>query len=241
MKTAGMSQVTTAIGWIRLAVASLVWLCLCVVNTAQADSDTALKQQLKAFVLEQGALQDTEKADVTLHMPHGALGPCPAAAPFMPTAGRPWGRITVGVKCPGSPPETRYFQADVSVRGTYYVARGPMNAGHRITAGDLVAVSGDLTTLSNRVATSTGALTGQVTTRRIGQNTPILTSMVKPPQVIERGHDVRVIAQGQGFHLTSAGITLNGAARGESVRIKTSRGTILRGTASGPNQVMVIF
>ncbi|MCX2523099.1 flagellar basal body P-ring formation chaperone FlgA [Larsenimonas rhizosphaerae] len=240
-----MRQVKITTEWARLSVAALVWLCLSVVNTAQAGSstspDTVLEEQLKTFVLEQGALQGTEQANVTVHMPHGALGPCPVAAPFMPTAGRPWGRITVGVKCPGSPPETRYFQADVSVQGTYYVARSPLNAGHRITSGDLVAVSGDLTTLSNRLATSADTLTGQITTRRIGQNTPILTSMVKSPQVIKRGHDVRVIARGQGFHLTSAGIALNGAARGESVRIKTSRGTILRGIASGPDQVQVNF
>src|SRR5665647_3850822 len=78
----------------------------------------------------------------------GALPPCEALEPFLPSGARLWGRVSVGVRCSTNQPCTRYVPAYIAVVGTYYVAARPINAGQALTLADAAVREGDLTTLS---------------------------------------------------------------------------------------------
>ncbi|MCM5703733.1 flagellar basal body P-ring formation chaperone FlgA [Larsenimonas salina] len=213
-------------------------------NTERPDgaSIDALKTTLARFIEQRTPVTPDQTLHVDVLMPHGTLGACHNPQPFMPNAGgRLRSTITVGLRCPDNRPVTRYFQARIRLEGNYYVARAPFATGHVIQASDLIVRRGDLTALSKQLVTTRSALVGQITTRRIGSRLPILENMVKSPDLIARGDEISVIAQGKGFYLTSSGIALNSAGKGDSVRIKTERGTIIRGQATAPQRAVVRF
>ncbi|MCM2971628.1 flagellar basal body P-ring formation chaperone FlgA [Larsenimonas suaedae] len=230
---------------------ALVALLMCMstyANTGRSDQpreDTetdVLKTTLARFIEQRTPVTPDQTLHVDVLMPHGTLGACHNPQPFMPNAGgRLRSTITVGLRCPDNQPVTRYFQARIRLEGNYYVAKAPLDTGHVIRTSDLIARRGDLTALSKQLVTTRSALVGQITTRRIGSRLPILENMVKSPDLIARGDEISVIAQGKGFYLTSSGIALNSAGKGDSVRIKTERGTIIRGQATAPQRAVVRF
>ncbi|GHC33549.1 flagellar basal body P-ring biosynthesis protein FlgA [Kushneria pakistanensis] len=194
---------------------------------------------IEGFLLEQTA---SESGDITIDItpsPAAAMA-CRAPSPFLPgRGGKISGRTSVGVRCPGDAPETRYFQAYVHINGPYPVVNRDIAPGDVIGENDLDWQEGDLTRLSSRLITDASQLVGQVAQRRIAAGQPFQAGMVKAPVVIQRGAKVALLIKGNGFMISSSGQALNDAGLGESVRVKMPSGSIINGEASRDGLVEV--
>jgi flagella basal body P-ring formation protein FlgA len=151
--------------------------------------------------------------------PHG-LAACDSLTPFLPTGARLWGRTTVGVRCVGEHPWTLYLQAHVSVQATYYVAARAIAAGETLTAADLVAHEGDLSTLSQAIITDTAQAVGASALARVPAGLPLRRDLLKSAAAVSAGQTVRIVAVGQGFSIASEGSAMSNAAPGQSVQVK---------------------
>ncbi|OHV12026.1 flagellar basal body P-ring formation chaperone FlgA [Kushneria phosphatilytica] len=191
----------------------------------------------RAFLLDQFA-SSPGKVSVELDIPNEQQINCRDPEPFLPGNGqRLWGRTTVGVRCPKDRPSTRYFQAYIRVEGDYYVAAHDIAPGNTLTESDVTLQTGDLTRLSQQLLTADNEPAGQVTTRRIGKGMPLQSNMLRAPLLVKSGQQVKVIVQGKGFAIRTDGTALSSAGRNEKLRIRTSEGKLVTGTAISADTV----
>lgn len=192
----------------------------------QQDPDTIRRTAL-AFLQQQIAgLPGKTTATVSPAFPRG-LAACTTLEPFLPTGARLWGRTTVGVRCAGARPWTVYLQAKVAVQATYYVAARQIAPGEPLSAADLVARDGDLTTLPVAVITDPAQAVGATALARISAGLPLRQDMLKSAASVSAGQTVRVVAAGAGFTISAEGSALANAAPGQSVRVRMSAGQIV--------------
>lgn len=178
--------------------------------------------------------------DVTVFQafPRG-LAACATLQPFLPNGARLWGRTTVGVRCTSGHPWTVWLQAKVSINATYYVAARAMNPGEVITEADLVGRDGDLTMLPMSIVTSPSQAVGSVTLMRVGQGLPLRQDMLKNAQQVTAGQTVQVVAEGDGFQISSEGSALANAQPGQPVKVKTATGQIVMGIVKNSSTVQI--
>ncbi|MGB7757775.1 MAG: flagellar basal body P-ring formation chaperone FlgA [Salinisphaera sp.] len=216
----------------------LAAIALCASLTAHAGDDP-LSAQVQDFLRSENAGVG-DHISVRVNTPTGRMPACHDPRPFLPgNTARTTGRITVGVRCPGDTPETRYLQADVRVYGRYYVADRDINTGETLTAGDLTSREGDITRDLERLPDNEQAIVGQQARRRIGESQTIVSNMLEAPDVIARGESVKVVSKGPGFSISTHGKALDSAAAGDTVRVRTANGTVVSGTPNGPGVVAV--
>jgi flagellar basal body P-ring formation protein FlgA len=167
------------------------------------------------------------------------LAACATLQPFMPNGARMWGRTTVGVRCASGHPWTVWLQARVSIRATYYVAAHAMLPGEVISEADLVSRDGDLTMLPMSIITAPSQAIGSVTLMRVGAGLPLRQDMLKNAAQVTAGQAVRVVAQGNGFSISSEGNALSNATPGQPVRVRTSAGQIITGIVKDSGTVQI--
>ncbi|RZL86338.1 MAG: flagellar basal body P-ring formation protein FlgA [Variovorax sp.] len=166
-----------------------------------------------------------------------ALPPCDALEPFLPAGATAWGRVSVGLRCRGDKPWTRFVQAHVAVQGRYLVAARAIAAGQALGAGDVDERSGDLTRLPPSVLTDAAELHGVVATNRIAAGAPLRRELVRGVVVIRQGQAVQVIAEGAGFVVSTEGRALAQAAVGATVQAKTRDGRLVSGVADEDGRI----
>ena len=167
------------------------------------------------------------------------LAACTTLEPFMPTGARLWGRTTVGVRCAGAKPWTLYLQARISIEATYYLAARQIEPGTVVTAQDLLARNGDLSNLPRAVITDPSQAVGASAIARISAGMPLRQDLLKSASAVTIGQTVRVVAQGQGFSISSEGSVMNNASPGQQVRVKMAGGQIISGIVKDGGTVEV--
>ncbi len=203
------------------------------------EDGEAVRRAALAF-LQQQAAGLPGKAEITIAQvfPRG-LAACTTLEPFMPTGTRLWGRMTVGVRCAGERPWTLYLQAKVSLHANYYTASRALMPGEMLSAADLVARDGDLTNLPQAVVTDPSQAVGAVALVRVAAGLPLRQDMLRSAASVTAGQTVRVVAQGQGFAISSEGSAMNNATPGQQVRVKTAGGQIVTGIVKDSSTVEI--
>jgi flagella basal body P-ring formation protein FlgA len=156
---------------------------------------------------------------------------------FLPPGATPWGRVSVGMRCQAERPWVRYVQAYVAVEGSYFVATRVIDAGRPLGAGDVSERTGDLTRLPRSVLTGANELTGVVAVNRIAAGAPLRKESVRGVTVIQQGQAVKVVAQGQGFVVSTEARALTGATAGAVVQAKMRDGRLVSGVADTQGQI----
>jgi flagella basal body P-ring formation protein FlgA len=198
------------------------------VPAGQEDGESIRRVAL-AFLQQQTlGLPGTVKITVAPTFPRG-LAACTALEPFMPTGARLWGTTSVGVRCAGAKPWTLYLQARIAINSTYYLAARQIDAGTVVTAQDLLARDGDLSNLPRAIITDPSQAVGSTALVRIGAGMPLRQDLLKSASAVSIGQTVRVVAQGQGFQISSEGSVMNNASPGQQVRVKMAGGQIISG------------
>ena len=206
--------------------------------TGQEDGET-IRQAALAFLQQQTVgLPGKIRITVRPTFPRG-LAACTTLEPFMPTGARLWGRTTVGVRCAGAKPWTLYLQAQISIESTYYLAARQIEPGSVVTAEDLLARDGDLSNLPRAIITDPSQAVGSTALSRISAGMPLRQDLLKSASAVTIGQTVRVIAQGQGFSISSEGSVMNNASPGQQVRVKMAGGQIISGIVKDGATVQV--
>jgi flagella basal body P-ring formation protein FlgA len=208
------------------------------VPAGQEDGET-IRQAALAFLQQQTVgLPGKIGISVKPTFPRG-LAACTTLEPFMPTGARLWGRTTVGVRCAGAKPWTLYLQAQVSIEATYFLAARQIEPGSVVTAQDLLARDGDLSNLPRAVITDPSQAIGSTALSRISAGMPIRQDLLKSASAVTIGQTVRVVAQGQGFAISSEGSAMNNASPGQQVRVKMAGGQVISGIVKDGSTVQV--
>ncbi|WP_431273572.1 flagellar basal body P-ring formation chaperone FlgA [Variovorax ureilyticus] len=177
------------------------------------------------------------KAMVTFAPTAGALPPCSDFEAFMPTGTAPRGRVSIGLRCRGEKPWTRFVSANVAVEGRYFVAARAIEPGMTLGAGDFIERTGDLTALPRSVLTDATALRGVTSAQRIAAGAPLRKEQMRSMIVIQQGQTVQVVAQGAGFTVSTEGKAMTRAEVGAAVQAKTRDGRLVSGIADEEGQI----
>jgi flagella basal body P-ring formation protein FlgA len=168
------------------------------------------------------------KASIQVVPPSGGRAPhCANPEPFLQPGAAPWGRVSVGVRCGGDRPWTRYVQARVSVVADYYVAARALGVGEAIGPADLEPRQGDLANLPRAVVTDPAQVVGATTANRVAAGSPLRTDMLRKTIAVRQGQNVAVRFEGEAFQVTSEGKVLADAAPGNSVQVRLKNGQVV--------------
>lgn len=204
----------------------------------QEDGETIRRAALAFLQQQTVGLPGKIGVKVMPTFPRG-LAACTTLEPFMPTGARLWGRTTVGVRCAGAKPWTLYLGAQISIEATYYLAARQIESGAMVTAEDLLARDGDLSNLPRAIITDPSQAVGSTALMRINAGMPLRQDLLKSASAVTIGQTVRVIAQGQGFSISSEGSVMNNASPGQQVRVKMAGGQIISGIVKDGSTVQV--
>lgn len=195
------------------------------------DARGVVEQFLKT---QTAGLPGQARIRVTLR---SALPACEALEAFLPNGASAWGRVSVGLRCPGERPWTRYVQAHVALEGRYLVAARAIEAGRPLGAGDVAARTGDLTALPKSVLVDPAELKGMVAANRIAPGAPLRREQLRGTVVIQQGQTVQVVAEGAGFIVSTEARALSRAEIGAAVQAKTRDGRLVSGVADEEGQI----
>lgn len=178
------------------------------------------------------------KVSITIDTPRlGALPPCEAPGAFLPSGVRPWGRVSVGVRCNESPPWTRYVAAQVALVASYYVAARPIAAGQALTPADVAVREGDLAALPASVVVDPAHLSGVVASNRIASGAPIRRELLRGVVLVQQGQSIKLVTRGAGFVASAEGKAMTDAAAGALVQVKMQNGQLLSGVVQPDGSV----
>jgi flagellar basal body P-ring formation protein FlgA len=209
-------------------------------SAANTPEDPALIESAAHTFLEQQVVGLPGKITISVATPFArGLAACPTLEPFLPPGARLWGRTTVGVRCAGEKPWTLYLQARLVIDATYYVSARDIAPGDTLGAADLVARDGDLSVLPRSVITDPAQALGSSALGRISAGLPLRQDMLRSAAAVTAGQTVHVVANGNGFTISTEGSALGNAAPGQPVRVKTATGQIVMAVVKDAGTVEV--
>ena len=204
------------------------WLLIPLLAHAQSTLYGTLDDYLR---IQTQGLPGQVSYSVTPLDPRTQLSPCSAFEPFLPSGGKLWGKSTVGVRCLGPATWTVYIQVHVKVSGNYLVSARAMPAGHVLGAADIVVRSGDLSSLPASVITDQNQAIGRTVKNGFSAGQPLRSDQLITPWAVYQGQNVRTVAKGVGFSVSSSGKALGNAAAGQPVQVRTDSGQTVSGIA----------
>jgi flagella basal body P-ring formation protein FlgA len=161
------------------------------------------------------------------------LAPCARVEPYLPTGSRLWGRTRIGLRCvEGATAWNVYLPVTVKAFGPAWVLAAPVAAGATLTAGDAVEAEVDWAAESAPIMANPDLWVGQVAARPLAAGQALRQAMVRAPQLFRAGAQVKVMAQGPGYAISSAGRAMSAGSAGQVVRIRMDNGRVVSGTVA---------
>ena len=158
------------------------------------------------------------------------LAPCSRVDPYIPVGTRLWGKTRLGLRClQGSVKWNVFLPVTIKAYGAAWVIKGDVASGAVLTEADAVEVEVDWAGESSPIVASPAQWVGQVATRMLSTGQTLRQSMIKPAQVFQAGAQVRVVAQGAGFQITSDGQALSAGVVGLPARVRMDNGRVMTG------------
>jgi flagella basal body P-ring formation protein FlgA len=168
------------------------------------------------------------------------LAPCARVEPYLPAGARLWGRTRLGLRCvEGQTPWNVFLPVTIKAFGPAWVLTGPVAPGAVLTANDATEAEVDWAEESAAVMANPEMWVGQVAARQLVAGQALRQSMVRPPQLFRAGAQVKVVAQGPGYAVSSAGQAMSAGSAGQIVRIRMDNGRIVSGTVNDSGTVIV--
>ena len=168
------------------------------------------------------------------------LAPCARVEPYLPPGARLWGRTRLGLRCVEGPTAWNvYLPVTVKAFGPAWVLTAPVAPGAVLTANDATEAEVDWAEEPAAVMANPEMWVGQVAARQLVAGQALRQTMVRPPQLFRAGAQVKVIAQGPGYTIASAGQAMSAGGAGQIVRIRMDNGRIVSGTVTESGTVAV--
>ena len=168
------------------------------------------------------------------------LAPCSKVEPYLAPGARLWGNSRVGLQCADGVARWNVsLPVTVSAYGKAWVIRDQVLAGNKVTQSDVMEAEVDWASESAQILIDKSLWLGQVSTRTLHAGQPLRQGMVRPIQVFQAGNQVRVIAQGTGFEVSSDAQALSGGIVGQVARVRMENGRIASGVVLDARTVKI--
>lgn len=228
--------ILSTVGRTVLAALACAWLA----SAAQAQSVTDPAAELPALTQRwlDDAITRNQPAGLPLRMEVsiGALdtrlrlAPCARVEPYLPAGSRLWGRTRLGLRCvEGQTAWNVFLPVTVKAFGPAWVLTGNVASGAVLAATDAAEAEVDWAADAAAVVANPDQWVGQIASRPLVAGQALRQSMVRPPSIFKAGAQVRVVAQGPGYAVTSAGQALTAGAVGQTVRVRMDNGRTISG------------
>lgn len=159
------------------------------------------------------------------------LAPCARVEPYLPPGMRLWGKTRLGLRClEGTVRWNVFLPVTVKAFGPAWVVQGAVAPGTTLAAGDAVEAEVDWAEDASPIVSDPAQWIGTTVTRALQPGQPLRQSLVRAPQAFGAGSQVRIVAQGPGFAVTSGGQAINAGFVGQQVRVRMDNGRIMNGT-----------
>jgi flagella basal body P-ring formation protein FlgA len=190
-----------------------------------------IAEEAKTFLTQEASGLGEVHVQVSLPEQTANLPRCEKIEAFLPPGARAQGKTTVGVRCNTPNRWTVFLQAQVQILAPYLVASHPLSAGQSLSANDLMIKLIDISEAVPGVINTPEGLYGNSLLANIPAGSTIRRQQVKLAYVVQSGQSVRLKLSGQGFQISGEGIALSNASEGQSVQVRTPRGSMVSGVA----------
>jgi flagella basal body P-ring formation protein FlgA len=158
------------------------------------------------------------------------LASCAQVEPFVPVGTRLWGKTRLGLRCLDAGVKWSVFlPVTVKAYGQAWVVKGNVMAGATLSETDVMLAEVDWAEETSPIVGNPAQWLGQTATRALMTGQALRQGMIKPPQVFQAGAQVRVVAQGPGFQISSDAQALSAGVVGQLARVKMENGRIMSG------------
>jgi len=159
------------------------------------------------------------------------LAPCAQVEPYIPVGTKLWGRTRLGLRCLDAAVRWNVFlPVTIKAFGPAWVVKGNVAAGSVLSAADMIEAEVDWAQEPSPIVSDPAAWLGQVAARALAPGQALRQGMFRPAQVFAAGAQVRVLAQGPGFQISSDGLALAAGVVGQATRVKMENGRIMSAT-----------
>ncbi|PJI95973.1 flagella basal body P-ring formation protein FlgA [Acidovorax sp. 69] len=168
------------------------------------------------------------------------LAPCSRVEPYLPAGSRLWGRTRLGLRCvDGATAWNVFLPVTIKAFGPAWVLTSNVAPGAILAPNDAIEAEVDWAAESAPVMANPDLWVGQIAARQLVAGQALRQAMVKAPLLFRAGAQVKVVAQGPGYAVTSAGQALSAGAVGQTVRVRMDNGRIVSGIVSDGGTVDV--
>jgi flagella basal body P-ring formation protein FlgA len=151
------------------------------------------------------------------------------------------GRGVVGVRCSGSKPWKIYVPLKIARLENVVVSRRPIVRGQTLQSGDLVLREVDTSSLHKAYFTRIQDVVGLRSKRSVSGGKTLHAGLLQRAQLIKRGNQVEIVAQGAGLHVRMKGKALADGSRGDRIRVKNlNSGRVITGTVTERGVIQVV-
>jgi flagella basal body P-ring formation protein FlgA len=127
----------------------------------------------------------------------------------------------------------------VNAYGNAWVIKGSVASGAAVTEDDVVEAEVNWAEESSPVLRDRALWVGQTATRQLVTGQTLRQGMVKPAQVFQAGAQVRVLAQGAGFQISSDAQALSAGVVGQVARVRLENGRVSSGVVLDTRTVKI--
>lgn len=158
------------------------------------------------------------------------LAPCARVEPYLPPGTRLWGKTRLGLRClEGNAKWNVFLPVTIKAYGQAWVVKGQVPAGAALTQDDVMEAEVDWAEQRDAIISNPDQWLGQVANRTLNSGQALRQGMIRPAQVFRAGAQIRVLAQGAGFEITSDGQALSAGVVGQPARVKMGNGHVMSG------------
>jgi flagella basal body P-ring formation protein FlgA len=127
----------------------------------------------------------------------------------------------------------------VKAFGNAWVVRSQIMAGSTVAQNDVVQSEVDWAEDTNPVLLDPALWLGQTATRTLTTGQVLRQGVLRATQVFQAGSQVRVVAEGQGFQVSSDAQALSAGVVGQLARVRMDSGRITSGTVVDARTVKI--
>jgi flagella basal body P-ring formation protein FlgA len=127
----------------------------------------------------------------------------------------------------------------VNAYGNAWVIKAPIQPGATISETDVVEAEVNWAEESSAVIKDRTLWVGQIATRQLTTGQTLRQGMVRPAQVFQAGAQVRVVAQGPGFEVSSDAQALSAGVVGQIARVRMDNGRVSSGVVLDTRTVKI--
>lgn len=193
---------------------------LTLAKVQEAATTTLTKQSEIAGYLE-------PKFDVEVVKTSRPLPACPTAANVETLDARSLSRMRFVVVCGASPGWRYEFVVRAKISAKVVVAATDLMPGKFLSPSDVLLERHDISGMPDSFSDLT-AVEGMSTRRSVRAGDVLRQNMLVAPALVKRGDQVRIVARREQIEVSMSGEALDTGARGASVRVRNSSGTIIR-------------